>query len=220
MRTEFHTNMTEPLAKVLFTVAALLGGVTLLRIAGFVMTSREAKGITAQVVAPNDTDAGGPDAPLAQAKTFVEELSKKNLFVLPAAKQHPVREVIGILGREALIDGKWYKAGDRVGDAEILAVEATKVRIAWDGQEKDFAPIGAGGSGGPSGRPGPRTGRPGPPAGPQMVVTGARRGPIREGPLSLSPEEREKLRRRWRNVSPEERQKLREEMHERFGGRR
>jgi len=29
---------------------------------------------------------------------------------------------MGIFGDEALINGKWYKAGDKVADAKILAV--------------------------------------------------------------------------------------------------
>ncbi len=31
-----------------------------------------------------------------------------------------------------------------LGDAKIVAIEPTKVRVAWDGQEKEFSPIGAG----------------------------------------------------------------------------
>ena len=71
--------------------------------------------------------------------------------------------MIGILGREALIGDKWYKVGDSVGDAKIVAIEPTKVKVVWDGQEKEFSPIGSsgggdrrGGPGGPSGAlPGP-----------------------------------------------------------------
>lgn len=220
MRIEFRKNATEPPAKILFGVAVLLGALTLLKVAAFLVTSQEAQGTTATAMSSNDADPNNPGEPAAQAKASIEQLKKKNLFVSEPAKQHPVREVAGILGSEALIDGKWYKAGDSVADAKILSIEATKVRIAWDGQEKDFAPIGADGSGGRSGRPGPRAGKTGSTEGPQMVVTGARRGPMREGSPLLSQEAREELRGRWRNMSPEERQKYREEMRERFGGRR
>jgi len=219
MRIEFRKNATEPLAKILFGVAVLLGALTLLKVAAFLVTSQEAQGTTVRVMGSNDADANSPGEPVAQAKA-IEQLKKENLFVSAPAKQHPVREVTGILGSEALIDGKWYKAGDSVADAKILSIEATKVRIAWDGQEKDFAPIGTDGSGGRSGRPGPRTGKTGSTKGPQMVVTGARRGSMREGSPLLSQEGREELRGRWRNMNPEERQKYREEMRERFGGRR
>ncbi len=220
MRIKFCRNATEPLAKVLFGVAVLMGALTLLKVAAFLVTSQEAQGTTARVMSSNDTDANSLGEPIARAKVSIEQLKKENLFVSAPARQHPVREVAGILGNEALINGKWYKVGDSVADAKILSIEATKVRIAWEGREKDFTPIGAGGSGGQPGRPGPRTARSGPPAGPRMVVTGARRGPMREGPPLLSQEEREELRDRWKNMSPEERQKFKEEMRERFGGRR
>ena len=42
-----------------------------------------------------------------------------------------------------LINGKWYKVGDKVGDAEIMAIEPTQVKIKWDGKEKFFAPLAA-----------------------------------------------------------------------------
>lgn len=220
MKTVFRRNTTEPLAKILFAVAVSLGVLTLLKIAGFVMTSGEAEGTTVKVAAPNGVDANGLDEPVARAQASAEELKKKNLFVVPAPKQHPVSAVLGILGSEALIDGKWYQVGDRVGDAKIVAIEPTKVRVAWDGQEKEFAPIGAGGSGGPPDRRASPKNKPAPAAGARMVVTGRRRGPTREGPRSLSQEERDRLRERWTSMSPEERQRVREEMRERFGGRR
>jgi hypothetical protein len=220
MKTVFHRSTTEPLAKILFTVAVLLGVVTLLKLAGFVMTSREAEGTTFGVAAPNGVDANGLDEPVARAQAFVEELKKKNLFVVPAPRQHPVREVLGILGSEALIDGKWYKVGDSVQGAKIVAIEPTRVRIVWDGQEKQFAPIGVDSAGGPPDRRSSSKGKPTSAAGARMVVTGSRRGPTREGPRSLSQDERDRLRQRWANMSPEERQRAREEMRERFGGRR
>ncbi len=57
----------------------------------------------------------------------------------------------GILGDEVLINGKWYKAGDKVGDAKIVAIEAAQVRIEWEGKEKIFAPISAASAPNPGG---------------------------------------------------------------------
>jgi len=42
-----------------------------------------------------------------------------------------------------LINGKWYKVGDKIGDAKIVAIEPTQVKIEWEGKEKVFAPISA-----------------------------------------------------------------------------
>lgn len=211
----------EPLAKILFAVAMLLGALTVLKIAGFFVASSKAKAVTIQAD-PNEAGPGGLQDQIAQAKTSAEQLKKNNLFILPAARQHPVNEVLGILGSEALIDDKWYKVGDSVGEARIVAIEPTKVRIAWDGQEKEFMPIGSGGSGGPPGPRMPASVRPGPAPGAEVVVAGARRGPPRserEGPPFVSTDEREKLRQRWENMSAEEKQQFRNEMREKFGRR-
>jgi hypothetical protein len=208
---------TEPLVRILLTVAVLLGVLTLGKVAGFFVGSSKAKAITAKAD-PNETGRNSLSEQMTQAKTSAEQLKKKNLFLLPAARQHPVKEVLGILGSEALINDKWYRVGDSVGEAKIVAIEPTKVRVAWDGQEKDFAPIGSGGSGEP---PAPRTAR-GAEPGTQAVAVGSRRGPPgpgREGPPSLSAGERENMRQRWENMSAEERQRFREEMRQRFGRR-
>jgi len=217
-----HEHGIEPLATMLFAVAALLGAFTLLEIAKFVASLGHADSTVAWVTRPAaKTSAGPQDA--TQARSVVDGLKKNNPFAPPPAKQHPVNEVIGILGDEALINGQWYKVGAAIGDAKILAIEPTKVKVVWNGQEKEFTPLAATGAGGPPGPSGPGRGRGGPqpprPAqksGPQMVVTGGRgSGPSSMG--SLSPEEREAMRERWKNMSPEEREKLRNEMRERFG---
>ncbi len=221
MKIESYKDRTEFYTRGLLAVIVLLGALIFLRIAGFLAASSEAQVVAARVD-PNGQNSNDVSKLLASAQASAEELKKKNLFVLPTPRQHPVSEVFGILGDEALINGEWHKVGDRVGEAKIVAIEPTKVRIAWDGQEKDFSPIGAGGSGGgPAGRPGPsRPGaRPGPPGKAQMVVTGARPGQPGSGPSRLTDEERQRLRERWQNMSPEERQQAREEMRQRLGTR-
>ena len=69
------------------------------------------------------------------------ELKKKSVFAPTPKKSNPVKQVAAIFGKEALINGKWYKAGDRVQDARIVAVEATQIRVEWQGREKIFAPL-------------------------------------------------------------------------------
>jgi hypothetical protein len=58
-------------------------------------------------------------------------------------KQHPISYVSAIMGNEVCINEQWYKLGDVVKDAKIVAIEPTQVRIEWEGQEKTFAPIDA-----------------------------------------------------------------------------
>ena len=84
--------------------------------------------------------------------------------------------MLGILGHEALINGKWYKVGDSVGEAKIVAIEPTKVRIAWNGQEKEFSPIGSSGRSGGAARTRSSRWKTRGPGTAQVVVTGARAG--------------------------------------------
>ncbi len=218
MRVDVYKGGMEPLVKVLFAVAVLLGALMLVKVAGFLMTSSQAQAIATRT-SRSTTDGDDLQQQLAQAKTSAELLKKKNLFVQMAPKEHPVKEVIGILGSEVLINDKWYKAGDRVGDAKIVAIEPTKVKIAWDGQEKEFSPIGSSGAGGPPGVQASASPKHASSGGAPVVVRGARRGAGREDRPGMPADERQQTRERWQNMTPEERQRLREEMQGRFGGR-
>lgn len=217
MNSKTHEYNMEPLARVLLAIAGLLGAFLFLQVATFVVTTGDADSI---VAGATDAAVGkSTPVPSTQTRSALEGLKKSNLFAPPAPKQCPINEVIGILGSQALINEQWYKAGDMVADAKILAIEPTKVKVVWNGQEKEFMPIGSTGGGGPEG-PGPgRRGRPQPPGAP-MVVAGGPPGPARPGgQAGLSAEELEKRREQWRNMSPEERDRYREEMRQRFGRR-
>ena len=78
---------------------------------------------------------------MASDKAVAEELKKANLFAPAPPKRNPVQEVFGILGSEALINGQWYKAGDKIQDANIVAVEPTRVVVEWNGQRTTLYPI-------------------------------------------------------------------------------
>jgi hypothetical protein len=168
----------------------------------------------------------------AAAVAIADGLKKNNLFAPPVPKQHPVTDVFGIMGNEALINGNWYKAGDRIGDARIVAIGPSQVRIEWEGSEKVFAPISSGGSAGPGtpGRGGPEVREKGPGGASAPLVSippggGPMFGGGRGGFGDLSPEERarmregfEGMRARFQNMSEEERQAFRERMREQSGG--
>jgi hypothetical protein len=214
---KLHRDKAKPLTKVLCATAVFLGALIFLKIAGFFVSTSQARVLGAQADAAS---AGADDLKkfLAETKTVADELKKRNLFVQATPKQFPVGEVLGIMGREALINGKWYKVGDSVADAKITAIEPTKVKIVWNGQEKEFSPITSGGAGRPE-QPGSPGGRPGSGGLSRTVVTGGRRGP---GPMSgsgSSSEEMARMREQWKNASPEERQRLREAARQRAGRR-
>lgn len=198
MQMESLRNKTEPLTKILFAVAVLLGALVFLKI-GFFVSASNAMMMAAQAD-PNEVGATDLTKVLAATKASADQIKKNNLFVPVSAKQYPVNEVIGILGREALIGDKWYKVGDSVGEAKIVAIEPTKVKVVWNGQEKEFSPIGSSGAGGRGDRPGPA-------------------GKASDSRAGVSPADRDKRRQQFMNASPEEKQRLREEMRQRTGGK-
>jgi cytoskeletal protein RodZ len=214
MKIEALKNKTESLTKILLTVAVVLGVLTFLRIGSFVSSS-EAMTMT-QEADPAETAASEVKKVLAQTRARADEIKKNNLFAPPPVRQHPVSAINGILGREVLIGEKWYKVGDSVGEAKIVAIEPTKVRIAWNGQEKEFSPIGVPGasSGSPSGPAAPSA-KPGPGTSASTVITGSRRGP---GQLAgLPAQEKDRRRQQWMNTSPEQQQRLRDEFRQKSG---
>lgn len=216
---KLHRDKAKPLTKILCAAAVLLGALIFLKIAGFFASTSQARVLEGQADAAN---AGANDLKklLAETKTAAEELKKKNLFVQATPRQFPVSDVLGIMGQEALINGKWYKVGDSVADARIAAIEPTKVRIVWNGQEKEFSPMGSGAAGGRPDQPGAAGGRPGPGGPPKMVAAGGRPRP---GPMQgsgPSAQETNRTREQWKNApTPEERQRLREAARQRAGRR-
>jgi len=200
--------------------AVLAGALALAKGASFFRGPARAEGAVAQALARHGRDPNDLEPYLAEARQTAASLKEKNLFIKKPPRQHPVKQVDGILGSEALIGGKWYKAGDRVGDANIVAVEPTEVKIAWDGQVKAFPPMAATGGDRPSPPRGPERGgpptlhrpeaaKPGP--GPKPVRVEARAAPGPGGGdalawmgVNLPPEVREKLLNYWNGMSKEE----------------
>ena len=217
----------------------------MVKVIGFFTTSAKAENIVKTAIAQNNADAYDMDKYFAKYKVLANELKKNNLFAPPAPKQHPIKEVLGILGNEVIIRDKLYKVGDKVGDAKIVAIGPTKVTIEWDGKEKTFAPIDAKGPsqpGGPRGsRATARDGGPGTGGGSaQMVAVGTAgramggrggmegfMGGMRERFQNMPEADRDRFRaqmqerrERYMNMSEAERERFRTEMRERFGGGR
>lgn len=227
----------ELVAITLLAVSAISAILIVVKVTGLFGTSARAEETVRQAIDHSKPDAKNLTAQLDRFKKDADALKKENLFSPPPPRQNPVKAVLGIFGDEALINGKWYKAGDKVADAKIVAVAPTAVTVEWDGKKTVFNPI-DGGSSGPSGssRPGRPTssssggGRPG------MVVTegpspgggpgrgGPMGGMTRERIMNMSEAERDRfraqMRERFENMSEAERDRFRQEMRERMGGGR
>ncbi len=104
---------------------------------------------------PNEAEL---KAYVAKDQNVMEAMTAENLFVKAPPKKNPVTEV-DIIGQEALINGKLFKVGDKVGDAKITAITARGVTVEWNGASTTFSPINGPDQGGDSKRPGQRPGR-------------------------------------------------------------
>jgi hypothetical protein len=142
----------ELVSGALLIVTVVAAGLILVKVTGFFGTSAHAETAVKDAIKHGKPDVENMTAQLGKCKKIADDLKKSNLFAPPASKQNPITKVIGIFGDEALINGKWYKAGDKVGDAKILSVNTTSVETEWDGKKKTYSPIDSdtSGSGGPS----------------------------------------------------------------------
>jgi len=222
MNAQILKKQEKNISTVLLIVACVMAFLSAGKVIGMVTASSSAaKQLETAVAEYNAVDAA-EDKYLEESRNDAAELKKKNLFVPPPPKMNPVQAVTGILGDTALIGDKWYKAGDKVGDAQIVEIQPTKVKVAWDGKDTWFAPISAGPvasmPGGPM--PGPDRGDRGERG--RMGFGEGSRG-SRGGFMGLSEEDMGRMkeaRTRWENASEAEREQMMQEFRGRFGGGR
>ncbi len=163
-------------AAVLVTVSVISAVLIGIKVTGFFVTSASAEGAVKQAIEQGKPDAKNVTTQLGRCQQVADALKKSNLFAPPPPKENPVKAVMGIFGDEALINGKWYEVGAKVGDAKILSIGPVSVTTEWDGKQKTFTPIDNVGSG-PStpSRPAKRPSSPrSASSSGRMVVTGKR----------------------------------------------
>lgn len=142
MKLDYLKDNKEIVSIVLLGVSAFFGVMILVKAAGFFVASARAERLVTDAVAQSKLDPNDTGKYFAKSKEIADELKKKNLFAPPPPEPgQPIREV-DILG-DALINGKWYKVGDKVGDATILAIEPTQIKFEWQGKEITLGPFGA-----------------------------------------------------------------------------
>ena len=74
-------------------------------------------------------------------QTAAEKLSRKNMFVPPPAGPAEPGDCTAIFGDEARIGDRWYKAGDKFGDAEVIAVGPTQVTLLFEDKRIIRTPV-------------------------------------------------------------------------------
>ncbi len=143
MKLDYLKEKKELVSVVLLGVSAVLVASILIKVWSFFDATAKAEKIVKTAIAQNNADAEDMDKYFTKYKVLAEALKKNNLFAPPPPKQHPVKEVSGIFGNEVLIKDKWYKVGDTVGEAKIVAIGPTQATIEWEGAEKAFLPFDA-----------------------------------------------------------------------------
>ncbi len=245
---EYIKDRKELVPTVMLAVSVLSGILILVKVTTFYVASARAESTVKRAMVQAKIDPKNIQKELARQKPIADNLKKENLFSPPPPKEHPVKEVWGILGDEVLIKDKWYKVGQMIGDAKVVAIKPTEVSIEWDGTTKVFLPIDAAEAPAPRGeRPSPSGAKP-PSGGPEeradMVVVQSQpvprgpegeRGPgpgvrfegMRERFQNMSEADRDRFRRemeerreQFMRMSPEERERFVNEMRERFSGGR
>ena len=224
MNINYLKEKKELVSVVLLGVSVVLAVSIIVKVTGFFTASANAENIVKTAIAQNAEDANDIDKYFVKYKTLADALKKNNLFAPPPPKQHPVSEVLGIFGDEVIIRDKLYKVGEKIGDAKIVAIEATQVTIEWDGKTKTFSPIDAGSSSGPGGPGGSRASARGGPPRPgsgggtaQMVTVQSQArtgGPMGRPEGGMGPFGGG-MRERFMNMSESDRDRFRAEMQER-----
>jgi hypothetical protein len=198
----------------LLAAAALLGVFTVAKVAGFCVQRGRMQALG--TLAQSERDPNRLKQSLGEAKKRVDSLKQNNLFVKAHPKQNPIKQVEGILGGEALIGGKWYKVGDKVADAKIVAIAATQVEVEWDGKKTSFSPMASVSAGPPApptapGGPPKTEGGPQPPKPPEAKVVKPPAPPTEDDPLAwmgvkLSPKVREKFLQMWNSMPDDQKE--------------
>jgi hypothetical protein len=146
-----------------------------------------------------------------------DEMGKKNLF--SGSQPAPsMPQCTGLLGSYALFGDQWYKAGDSVQGAKILAVEPTEVKILWQEKEQILRPFDVEVQYAKSPASSPTPGGQPAAARSQSASPPPMGGPFGGmDPRNMSPDQLSQMRDRFMNMSPDERRRTFEEMRGRRG---
>jgi len=236
MKASFFKKREKDFSIILFSFSAVLASGIFVKLASSIVGASKAGQFVNNVAAKSAAEPNNLDILLKPSRELADQLKQKNVFVPPPPeKTSPVKAVLGILGQEAFIDGQWYKVGDKIGEAEIAAIEPARVKIKWNGNEQYFSPItaevasdaetGRGGTGRPGGRGGPQSGTSTTVQGQPFGGPGGfgRFGGPGFGNMSVEQmesfrQQREEMRQRFENMSDAEREQFRQQMRDSFGG--
>lgn len=223
MSKDFIKNNVKYLPNALFAISVVFIVLTVARVSGYASTSER---ITKAVDTAKTQDSNNEETVkklLEKDNEIANKLKQKNMFVPPPPKANPP-VCIGIIGSSAIINNKYYKVGDKIGAAELIAIGTKDVTIKWEDKEMKLVPFALNnqsspGSGGK--RPSPKSDDKGDKSNDSAKVTIVENVPPRPGMMgpgggrggfmNMSSDERQAMIDRYRSMSPEEQNRFREE---------
>lgn len=141
MKAEILQQYSDLIRRISLWIFAAFFVLAAAKLIGVSVAGVRAEGLISRATQKGMFDANELEDVIKVVKEKANALKEDNLFIEKPPRVNPVSAVMGILGSEALINGKWYKAGDKVSDAEILSIEPTRVKVKWDGKVTTFAPL-------------------------------------------------------------------------------
>ena len=131
----------------------------------------------------------------------------------------------GIFGDMAIINGKGYKEGEKIGEAKVVKIDGNVVTIEWEGSEKKLYPFASAAQGSGPVAPPSRSSRNSRPERSERSVSpddaprqmGPPRGRFGFEMDDATRQRMMEMRQRYENASPEEREKMRAEFRQRMG---
>lgn len=212
-------------SKALVVISILCVVLTAARVSGYMISAGRTASDLETAKAGNTNDPEAVKKLLATHREVADALKKKNMFVPPPPKPNPP-QCYGIIGSSAIIDGRYYKAGDKVGAAEIVAVGPRDVTILWDGKEMKLVPFSYESQYASANRPKPTSSENADKKeSSETSVTVVVQAPTPMGPggpgggfFGMSSDDRRAMIEKYRNMSPAEQERFREEQRQRFMG--
>ena len=232
MNLEYIKNNKQYVGKAVMLVIFILIVLTAGKVFGFILTSYQMP-LAIQSARNNfKQDDETVKKYIANHRNISDELKKSNLFVPPSTSTPKLPVCTAILGDSALIDGKYYKAGDEISGATIVAVEAFEITVSWQGEEKKLIPFTVSNltkeQMNPPSKPKQEESQPEQMQQPiQVQITqSSERGQgqrgdrgSRGGRGDMSGDERQRMMERYQNMSESERRQFRDEQMRRFRNR-
>jgi hypothetical protein len=217
MNIAFLRGKKELAPAVLLGVAVIVALAGLIRITVFAAGPWSGAAALAEQVDRNQSQSDVLEKHLAANKKTADELKTKNPFVMVSKAKPQTPKVNGVLGDKVLINGAWYGVGQTVGGAKILAIEAARVMVEWEGKTIPLEIVAAPSSGGgPAKPPAPVMAKAEPPkpAAPPPAAPAA--APAVEDPLAwmgitLSPTAYARFLEMWNKMDDTQKAKAKEE---------